>query len=187
MVEQLGLAMMPACHARSVGIYLADHQRHIGLHPPRRRVVDHHAAALDGLRRKLARCLRAGREEGDVDALERRRRRLGDSESPICHRDAVACRPARREGADVGRRELALEQNLEHRPADEPGGADNGDDDRPGARAAHAFSSSKAACSARVAAARWSRPMTQVMRISEVVIISMLAPISPRTANIRAG
>jgi len=53
------------------GIHLADDQWHRRVHPPRRAVVDHRGAARDGKRRQLARRLAAGREERDVDALER--------------------------------------------------------------------------------------------------------------------
>ena len=66
-----------------VRVDLADDERDPGLHPPRAGVVDHRAAVRDGLRSELARDARAGREERDVDAIERLGRRLH-------HRDGTA-------------------------------------------------------------------------------------------------
>ena len=46
---------------------LADDQRHVGIHPPRRRVVDHDGAGGGEPRRQLTRRRRARREQGDVE------------------------------------------------------------------------------------------------------------------------
>ena len=65
---------------------LADHERHAELHAPGVRVVDHDRATLCGFGRELARDVGAGREQGDIDALEGRRasplRRSGSGRRP---------------------------------------------------------------------------------------------------------
>ena len=67
-VVQLGLAMMPLrALCDLAGVDLADDERHVGIHPPRRRVVDHDDAGGREPRRQLARRRRARREQGDVE------------------------------------------------------------------------------------------------------------------------
>ena len=69
-VEQFGLAMMPLCCLRVLGIHLRHHQRHVGLHAERRRVVDHHRALLRRAVGEFLRPRRARAEQREIDALE---------------------------------------------------------------------------------------------------------------------
>ena len=71
----------------------------------------------------------AGAEQRDVDAVERVGRRQADLRSvPVATVTRPAGGPLGREQAQLRDRELLLEQDLGHRPADGAGGADDGDD-----------------------------------------------------------
>ena len=86
------------------------------------------APRADGLRRELARDVGAGREERDVDA---RRTPRGDGLADSWVWPSIATvRPADRPGreqAQLPDGELALVEDLDHRPADDAGGADDRD------------------------------------------------------------
>ena len=107
-VEQFGLAMMPSWPSRSSGLTWLHDQRDGRIHPPGTRVVDDRGAARRGLRGQLPGDVGAGREEGDVDAIEglgptlrrsrRSDRRPRSSDRPTGRRRAAA---ARRRGTPV--------------------------------------------------------------------------------------
>jgi hypothetical protein len=54
-----------------VGVDLGDDQRHVLVHAPLRGVVDHDRAGVRELGRPLGADRRAGREEREVEALDR--------------------------------------------------------------------------------------------------------------------
>ena len=131
MVEQLGLAMMPSCVGSILVVDAGHDQRHARLHAPLRGVVDHDRAARGGLRGEDLGGAAAGREDGDVDALEGvgRGRPRPASERPA-EVDAAAV-GARRQRAQLADREVALGEDLDHGSSHQSGGAD--DSDRQGA------------------------------------------------------
>ena len=79
----------PAVGVERLGIDLGDHQRHLGVHAPEARVVDHHRAGLDQLRRPLGADRAARRREDQVEALDRLAR-----ERPALELPAVEARPS---------------------------------------------------------------------------------------------
>ena len=110
-----------------VGIDLADDERDGRVHSPGRAVVDDRRAAGDGERGELARGVAAGREEGDVDAVEGLPGREFDLAGRAVDRDRLAGGPLRGEQAQVADGELPFEKDLDHRPPDDAGGADDRD------------------------------------------------------------
>ena len=70
-VVQLGDDTIPLRHvADVVGVHLGDHERDVGLHAERRRLVDDARAALDRLRRPLE-CKRVvDVDDDEVEAVE---------------------------------------------------------------------------------------------------------------------
>ena len=123
---------------------LADNEGHPVIHAPRRRVVDDHRAAPDRYRGHRPRLIRTSREQRDVDAVEGFGGRLGDRERSAADGQVRACRPRRRQRSDLAGWKAALEEDLEHRPADQPRGADH----RHRRRRIHGVSSWNASCSA---------------------------------------
>ena len=109
-----------------VPVDLGHDQGHVLLHPPGRAVVDHYRAGLDRDRRVHERDVAAGREERDVDALERVfvQRLDGEPAAVVCHRHALG--PFRGERDHPLRREAALGQDLEHLLPDDPRRPDDG-------------------------------------------------------------
>ena len=120
-----------------VRVDLADDERDARLHPPGARVVDDGAAAGGRLRRQLARDRAAGREEGDVDALEGLGRRLLHLDLAAVEREGRPGRACRGEEADLPDREAALDEDRGHRAADDAGGADDGDGEGTGGVSGH--------------------------------------------------
>ena len=108
------------------GVHLRDDKGHVLLHPPGRAVVDHYRAGLDCDRRVHEGDVAAGREERDVDALERVLAQCLDGEpaAVVCHRHALG--PFRGERDHPLRREAALGQDLEHLLPDDPRRPDDG-------------------------------------------------------------
>ncbi len=88
-----------------VRVDLAHDQRDARLHPPGAGVVDDRAAAGGRLRRQVAGGVAAGREEGDVDAVEGLGRRLLDLHLAAAERQRAAGRARRGEEADLPDRE----------------------------------------------------------------------------------
>ena len=126
-MEQLGFAMIPSWPSRSCGIDLRDDQRDVGVHAPRRRVVDDRCAAGHRGRGELARRTGSCREERDVDALERGLVRFADLVGLAVDRQHPAGRSLRGEQPQFPNREFTFVQDLDHRPADDAGGADDCD------------------------------------------------------------
>ena len=130
-VEQLGFAMMPSCHARSSGLTCEHDERDVRVHPPRARVVD------DDRRRGFA---ASGASSFDVpppalnSAMSTPSNASGVAsptvEVPPADLDRAARGPLGREQPQLRDREALLEQDLGHRPADGAGGADDGDGQR---------------------------------------------------------
>src|SRR4029078_7065770 len=83
--------------------------------------------AWHGLWREREGDVRAGREEGDVDPVKRLADGLADLVGLAVDRDRPPRRPAAREQTQLPDGELALVEDLDHRPADDAGGADNRD------------------------------------------------------------
>src|SRR5450759_2119047 len=65
-----------------IRVDLAKGQRDFGVHAPRVGVVDHGRATRGRFGRELERYVASGREEGDIDALERFGSRLPHRQSP---------------------------------------------------------------------------------------------------------
>ncbi len=76
--------------------------------------------------RRLGR-VATGAEERDIDAVERLGRRLPDHVLGAIDYDLASGASGAREQAELPERERALEQVLDHRPADDAGGADDRD------------------------------------------------------------
>ena len=92
-VVQFGLAMMPLGPLPSgVRVHLGHHQRHVGVHPPRRRVVDHHGARLGHPRGEPLE-LPAGGEQDDVEPAVVGRRGVLDGHLAALPRQRPARRP----------------------------------------------------------------------------------------------
>ena len=120
-VEQFGTAITPLCSTRAVAVHLRDDERHVGLHPPRRGLVDRDRAAAHGVGDELPRRRRSDREEADVEAAggERIRRRFLDAPC----RQLGAGRARRREVAHV----VPVLQQLAQDAADRARRADDAD------------------------------------------------------------
>ena len=119
--------MMPRVAFEVVGIDLRHDERDRPVHPPGGRVVDHGRAAGDRGRGQLARDVGAGREEGDVDAVERLGDGLADLERAAIDGDGPPGRSAGGEQAQLTDRELPFVEDLDHRPSDDAGGSDDRD------------------------------------------------------------
>ena len=117
----------PGWPSRSSGL-TCDTTSGIGrVHPPRRRVVDDGRAAGDRGGRELGRDVGAGREERDVDALERVGDRLGDLERAAVDGHGPPGRSPGGEQPQLTDREFPFVEDLDHRPSDDAGGSDDGD------------------------------------------------------------
>ena len=119
----------PLVRLEVVGVHLAHDERDPGLHAPRGRVVDHGGATRGRLRSEVARDVGAGAEQGDVDAVERIPGRLANLDGLPADLDRSPGRPARRQESQLPDREASFAEYLDHRPTDDAGGADNGNDE----------------------------------------------------------
>ena len=106
-VEQLGLAMIPSCHARSSGLTCDTTSGTAGSMRQADRVVDDRRAALRRLGRERLRRVAAGAEQRDVDAFERLGRRELDLDLAAADGHAPARGPLGREQAQLRHRERA--------------------------------------------------------------------------------
>ena len=122
----VGVGDDPLVAFEVVRVHLAHDERHVRVHSPRGRVVDHGRASSGRLRRECLRRVRAGAEQRDVDALERVRRRLPDLDRAPVRRDRSTGRPAGRQQPQLPDREGTLAEHADHRPTDDAGGADDG-------------------------------------------------------------
>ena len=77
--------------------------------------------------RELGRDVGAGREERDVDALERVGDRLADLERAAVDGHGPPGRSPGGEQPQLTDRELPFVEDLDHRPSDDAGGSDDGD------------------------------------------------------------
>ncbi len=93
-VVQLGLATMPL-GVEGLGVDLRDHQRHVGVLPPRRRVVDNGRTRGGDLLGQLAGGAAAGGEQDDVETREISCRCLFDLDLTVGPRQLLARRPKR--------------------------------------------------------------------------------------------
>ena len=103
---------------------LGDDERHIRLHPPAGRVVDHDGAVLDEPRRPLLARSMSPRRTARCRCRRGRRHRPGRGRRA---RRAPCLRNDRGERDDLGGGEGALAKHREHRRAHGAGGADDGD------------------------------------------------------------
>ena len=110
-----------------VRIDLGHDERDVRLHPPGGRVVDDRGAASRCGRCQIARDVRAGTEQGDIDAIEGLGDRFGDLDRLATDRHAPSGRSAGREQPQLPHREVAFTEDLDHRPTDDAGGADDRD------------------------------------------------------------
>ena len=78
---------------------------------------------------------RAGREQGDVDPVERVRDGLDDIVGAAGDRHGRTGRATGGHQAQLADREAPFAQDLDHRPTDDAGGADDGDGERSGGHA----------------------------------------------------
>ncbi len=117
----VGIGHDPAGHAgQRIDVHLRDDERDLGIHPPRRGVVDDDGPTLCESGRQLARSGRADGEEGEVDPG-----RIGGGD--VLHHDLPAPelepatgRPVRREQTDVIGGEVALMEDGAHHGTDLP-------------------------------------------------------------------
>ena len=190
-VEQFGLATMPRWAARGGAVHLGDHQRHVGIHAEGARLVDHHAAAPDRLRREPPGRAAAGGESA---------RSKPASESSVSSRTwsfsaangtRVPAERAERERHHSAAGKPRSGEDREHLGADRAGGADHGDSRgldtdrlRPGPAPARARTR---ACSADSAWATFSRAITQETLIGDVTIIRRLMLLVGEVRNILAA
>ncbi len=111
-----------------LGVDLGHDQRHVGVHPPVRRVVDHDRAGLGRARAVLGRHLGARRAQHDVDALEVEFRQVLDFQDRfVAERRLLADRTGGSQRNNVIGREISLGQDLQHFATDIAGRADDGD------------------------------------------------------------
>ena len=115
-----------AVPAERVRVDVGHDQRHVGLHAEGRRVVDDDRAALDGDRRPLARARRAGREDGEVDAVEGLGLDGAHLELLVAEAHARAGAAGAGEADELAEVEAALGQHLAQDLADGAGGAEDG-------------------------------------------------------------
>ena len=122
--------MMPSCAAASSGLTWLTTSGTSGLHPPGVRVVDHDRAALSGFRRELVRDVPPPAEKSAMSTpLEGVRRGLADRRwRPPYRWSGRPAGPTRAGG--LADRELALDEHLDHRLADDAGGANYRDGER---------------------------------------------------------
>ena len=108
-------------------IDLAHHERHIGIHAPRGRVVDDDGPRLGELRGELLGRRSAGREQRDVDAAEVGCGDVLDDNVGALPREGRPGRTRGREVADLADGEVALLEQAPHDAADLAGGTDDRD------------------------------------------------------------
>ena len=192
MVVQLGLATIPLeMLSQRLGVDLGDHQRHLRVHPPGRRVVDDDRAGCREAGRDLPRRRRAGRAQGDVDAGEVGRGGVLDRDLAAAPRQEAARRAGarRRTGRRrAGRRARPAPTASPCRP-----GRSRRTPRRASANSRRARSGPRTATPARRPGARArtacstsASRTTQEMRMVEVEIISMLMPSVARVSNMVA-
>ncbi len=110
-----------------VRVDLGDHQRHVGVHPEGRGVVDHDGPGRGERRRERPRGGRSGGEQRDVEAAGVGGGGVLDDDLAVAARQHGAGRPGGGEEPDLVGREVALQQDLAHHDADLAGGADDAD------------------------------------------------------------
>ena len=110
-----------------VRVDLGHHEGHTIGHSPGARVVDDGRPVGNRLRCELLRDAGAGREQGDVDPVERLGYGLADLHRPTVRRNRPTRRPARGEQLQFADREFALGEDLDQGPAHYPGRPDDRD------------------------------------------------------------
>src|SRR5207302_7153825 len=124
-------------------------------------------------------------EQGDIQSAVGGGLGVLDLDVLAVPREVATRRARRREVPDARDRKTALGQHGAHDSADLSGRADDSDvHDR---QATGAWSSSNAACRALTALSTSRARTTQLMRIDDVLIISMFTPSSARISNMRAA
>ena len=110
-----------------VRIDLRHDERDRRIHPPGGRVVDHGRAMCHCGGRELLRDVGARREEGDVDAIEGLGRGLADLVRLAVDGNGPTDRSPGREQTQPSDGKLSFVEDLDHGPADDAGGSDDGD------------------------------------------------------------
>ena len=126
-VEQFGLAMIPSWPSRSSGLTCDTTSGIAGSIRQADELsitVAPRATAAGASSRDTS---APAEKQRDVDAVERVRDGLADLERAPIDRDGPAGRPPGGEQAQLIDRELPLVEDLDHRPSDGAGGADDGD------------------------------------------------------------
>ena len=113
--------------ATAVRVDLGHDQRHVRIHPPGRRIVDHDGTGGADLRRPFLRHRAARRHQADVDVGEIVMLERFDFQGPVAVGDFNTHAAARRQRHDLVGGEFALVQNVEHFPPDIAGRADHCD------------------------------------------------------------
>jgi hypothetical protein len=111
----------------SVRVDLGDHQRHVRVHSEGGGIVDHDGAGFGRDRRKSPGNATAGREQRDVDAVERALIQLLDHDGLPAEIDRLAGRAGARQRFQSPHRKTALVQGGDELGADGAGHAGNGD------------------------------------------------------------
>ena len=110
-----------------IGVHFGHHQRHIGVHPEQRGIVDHHAALTGRARSVDLGHFGSSREQRDIPAGEIEILDILDLEHPpgLAKFNLAALRTRRGDGGDLINRKLALGQHVEHFAPNIPGRADD--------------------------------------------------------------
>ena len=126
-VEQFGLATIPGWPSRSSGLTCETTSGIVGSirHADElsMTVAPRATAAGASSRRDIG----PGREERDVDAVERLGDGLADLERPAVDGHGPSGRSPGGEQAQLTDREFPFVEDLDHRPSDDAGGSDDGD------------------------------------------------------------
>ena len=108
-----------------VRVHLGHHQRHIRVHPPGGRVVDHDSTGGRDARGEQPGGRTAGREQRDVEAGGVGGLRVLDDDVLVAPGDRRACGAGRGEEPDLRDGEVPLEEDPPHYCADLAGGPDD--------------------------------------------------------------
>src|SRR3954452_21894737 len=186
----------PAVALERLGVHLGDDERHVVVHAPARRVVDYHGARLRKARRPLAGRAAPGREQRDVEALDRVLTESLYDQLLLPEVDLPAGRALGRERHHFVGRERPLAHDAEHRGADSAGRTHHGDphqdttgrwSPRGSSRRIAPSPSSNAEWSSTTARSTSASLTTHEILIGDVEIISMFTPALPSTVKVLAA
>ena len=119
--------MIPLCLRNRVRVDLGNHQRHVRVHPPIAALVDHHAAAANGVGNEVAGDVVGRAADDEVHAVEDRSLQLLDRDLSSGEGDLPAGRSARRHELHRAKGELAGFEQFTNDGSHGAGGANDRD------------------------------------------------------------